>query len=249
MFKMLPEKVACRALRHSLQIVVALHDIVSYLFSFAQLGNSPNCFDSLNPEPLTAEWGGNERIGTELQKLQNMIDSLQDPLDPNKVAQLLIIHREVMFLQFDATVRHLLRELYLSSGNILAYQSITDSMHHGLPPLSNSAVRSAFASQLCLPEPLDPRSPRTLMLFPWRAFLVDGGPFPVTISNLNPINYNMQLCLCRLSDEDRRVAQGELVGMQFLMEDILQSSYDVVMEDQAEWQTAVAKKNQVLQTN
>uniref|UniRef100_A0A8C8S497 Coiled-coil domain-containing protein 162 n=1 Tax=Pelusios castaneus TaxID=367368 RepID=A0A8C8S497_9SAUR len=232
-----PEDDACRALRQSLQIVAALHDIVSYLFSFAQLGNSPNCFDSINPEPLSADWGGNERIGMELQELQKMIDSLQDPLDPNKVAQLLIMRREVMFLQFDATVRHLLREVYLSSGNILAYQSITDSMHHGLPPLSNSAVRSAFASQLSLPQPLDPRSPMTLSLFPWRAFLVDGGPFPGTISNLNPINYNMQLCLCRLSDEDRRVAHGELIGMQFLMEDMLQSGYDDD-KDQTQWQTA-----------
>uniref|UniRef100_A0A8C0HAT9 Uncharacterized protein n=1 Tax=Chelonoidis abingdonii TaxID=106734 RepID=A0A8C0HAT9_CHEAB len=239
MFKMLPEKAAYRALRKSLQIVAALHDIVSYLFSFAQLGNSPNCFDSLNPEPLTADWGGNERIGTELQELQKMIDSLQNPLDPNRVAQLLIIQREVMFLQFDAAVRYVLREVYLSSGNTLAYQRVTDSMHHGLPPLSNSAVRSVFASQLCLPQLLDPRSPKTLTLFPWRAFLVDGGPFPVTISNLNTINYNMQLCLCRLSDDDRKVAHGELVGMQFLMEDILQSSYDVVMEDHAEWQTAL----------
>uniref|UniRef100_A0A8C4WHW8 Coiled-coil domain-containing protein 162 n=1 Tax=Gopherus evgoodei TaxID=1825980 RepID=A0A8C4WHW8_9SAUR len=246
MFKMLPEKAAYRALRQSLQIVAALHDIVSYLFSFAQLGNSPNCFDSLNPEPLTVDWGGNERIGTELQELQKMIDSLQNPLDPNKVAQLLIIQREVMFLQFDATVRHVLREVYLSSGNTLAYQKVTDSMHHGLPPLSNSAVRSVFASQLWLPQLLDPRSPMTLTLFPWRAFLVDGGPFPVTISNLNTINYNMQLCLCRLNDDDRRVAHGELVGMQFLMEDILQSSYDVVMEDHAEWQTAVAEKKQGL---
>ncbi|KAM9156376.1 coiled-coil domain-containing protein 162-like [Pangshura tecta] len=265
MFKMLPEKVgiyklkervfsqclfylqaAYRALRQSLQIVAALHDIVSYLFSFAQLGNSPNCFDSLNPEPLTVDWGGNERIGTELQELQKMIDSLQNPLDPNKVAQLLVIQREVMFLQFDAAVRHVLREVYLSSGNTLAYQRVTDSMHHGLPPLSNSAVRSVFASQLWLPQLLDPRSPTTSTLFPWRTFLVDGGPFPVTISNLNTINYNMQLCLCRLSDDDRRVAYGELVGMQFLMEDILQSSYDVVMEDHAEWQTAVARKKQNL---
>ncbi|CAM4533119.1 unnamed protein product [Lepidochelys olivacea] len=137
-------------------------------------------------------------------------------------------------------------EVYLCSGNILVYQSVTDSMHHGLPPLSNSAVRSVFASQLWLPQLVVPCSPTTLTLFPWRAFLVDGGPCPVTISNLNTINYNMQLCLCRLSDDDQRVAHGVLVGMPFLMEDILRSSYDVVMEDHAEWQTAVAKKKQNL---
>ncbi|EMP38038.1 hypothetical protein UY3_04797 [Chelonia mydas] len=158
---------AYRALRQSLQIVAALHDIVSYLFSFAQLGNSPNCFDSLNPEPLTADWGGNERIAIQLCTAQRL-----------------------------------------------------------------SSWRSDYDS--------------TLTLFPWRAFLVDGGPFPVTISNLNTINYNMQLCLCRLSDDDRRVAHGALVGMPSLMEDMLRSSYGVVMEDHAEWQTAVAKKKQNL---
>uniref|UniRef100_A0A7M4E030 Coiled-coil domain containing 162 n=1 Tax=Crocodylus porosus TaxID=8502 RepID=A0A7M4E030_CROPO len=244
MFKMLPEKAAYRALRLSLQIVAALLDIVSYLLSFAQLGNSPSCFDTLNPESLTAAWGGTERIGTELQEIQRMIDNLQNPLDPHKVAQLVILHREVMFLQFDATVRHLLREAFLSSGNISAYQSITDSMYHGLPPLSNSVVRSAFASQFGLPQPLDPHSPSALMLFPWRALLADGGPFPVTISNLIPINYYMQLCLCRLSDDDRKIAHGELVGIHFLMEDILETSCDVIMEDDAEQQT-LAKKKQV----
>ncbi|XP_019393423.1 PREDICTED: transmembrane protein FLJ37396 isoform X1 [Crocodylus porosus] len=246
MFKMLPEKAAYRALRLSLQIVAALLDIVSYLLSFAQLGNSPSCFDTLNPESLTAAWGGTERIGTELQEIQRMIDNLQNPLDPHKVAQLVILHREVMFLQFDATVRHLLREAFLSSGNISAYQSITDSMYHGLPPLSNSVVRSAFASQFGLPQPLDPHSPSALMLFPWRALLADGGPFPVTISNLIPINYYMQLCLCRLSDDDRKIAHGELVGIHFLMEDILETSCDVIMEDDAEQQTLAKKKQQNL---
>ncbi|XP_019375660.1 PREDICTED: transmembrane protein FLJ37396 isoform X2 [Gavialis gangeticus] len=248
MFKMLPEKAAYRALRLSLQIVAALLDIVSYLLSFAQLGNSPSCFDTLNPESLTADWGGTERIGTELQEIQRMIDNLQNPLDPHKVAQLVILHREVMFLQFDAIVRHLLREAFLSSGNISAYQNITDSMYHGLPPLSNSVVRSAFASQFGLPQPLDPHSPSALMLFPWRALLADGGPFPVTISNLIPINYYMQLCLCRLSDDDRKIAHGELVGIHFLMEDILETSCDVIMEDDAEQQTLAKKKQNLAET-
>ncbi|CAM4534930.1 unnamed protein product, partial [Caretta caretta] len=231
MFKMLPEKVGNRHSFHETLVDISV--------AFSDPPQALNrAFDG----------GGGHRHGTELQELQKMIDSLQNPLDPNKVAQLLIIQREVMLLQFDAAVRHLLREVYLSSGNILAYQSVTDSMHHGLPPLSNSAVRSVFASQLWLPQLVVPCSPTTLTLFPWRAFLVDGGPFPVTISTkyLNTINYNMQLCLCRLSDDDRRVAHGVLVGMPFLMEDILRSSYDVVMEDHAEWQTAVAKKKQNL---
>ncbi|XP_060112838.1 uncharacterized protein LOC132585047 [Heteronotia binoei] len=241
MFKMLPEKVGYKALRLTLQIVAAFHDIISYIFSFAQLGNAPNCFDYFCLEHLTADWGGTEQIGMELQELQKMIDNLHNPSDPNEVAQMLSLHREIIFLQFDAAVRHSMRKTFLSSGNVSAYQSVTDSIYHGLPPLSNSIVRSAFASQLLIPQLLDPYGHRTLKLFPWRAFLANGGPFPVTISNLNPINNNMQLCLCGLSDEDRRVAHGELIGMQFEMEDILWNNYEV-LNDQREWRTSFAKK-------
>uniref|UniRef100_A0A8C4K6U3 Coiled-coil domain-containing protein 162-like n=1 Tax=Dromaius novaehollandiae TaxID=8790 RepID=A0A8C4K6U3_DRONO len=218
MFKMLPEQAALRALHLSLEIVGALHDMVSYLLAFAQLVNSTDSFCALNPEPLTPDWGGTERIGSELQEVQKMIDSLQNPLDPSKIAQLLAIHREVMFLQFDAAIRHRLRETFLSSGNVLAYQSVTDRMCHALPPLSNSVTQSAFASQLRLPQLLDPQSCRMLMHFPWRTFLMDGGFFPATINSTINIKYNMQLCLCDLSDADRRVAHGELAAMQFLLE-------------------------------
>lgn len=54
---------ALRGLHLSLEIVGAFHDMVSYLLAFAQLGNSPNCFCALNPEPLTPDWGGTDRIG------------------------------------------------------------------------------------------------------------------------------------------------------------------------------------------
>ncbi|NXL33540.1 CC162 protein, partial [Glaucidium brasilianum] len=235
---------ALGALHLSLEIVGAFHDVVSYLLAFAQLGNSPNCFCALNPEPLTPHWGETDRIGTELQDIQKMIDSLQNPQDPSEVAQLLAIRREVIFLQFDAAIRHRLRETFLSSGNVSAYQSVTDRIYHALPPLSNSVIQSAFASQLRLPQLLDPQSCRTLMYFPWRTFLMDGGLFPVTINNTVNINYNMQLCLCSLSDADRRVAHGELVAMQFLMEDILQNGYSCAMEDHTDCQASLAKSKQ-----
>ncbi|XP_061479532.1 uncharacterized protein LOC133383234 isoform X2 [Rhineura floridana] len=228
-FKMLPEKTGYRALRQTLQIVAAFHDIISYIFSFAQLGNAPGCFDYLcPPDHLTAEWGGTEWIEIELQELQKKIDSLHNPSDPNKVAQMLSMHRDVMFLQFEAAVRHSMRESFLSSGNVSAYQSITDHIYHGLPPISNAMFGSAFASQLRLPQPLDPHGHRALMLFPWRTFLANTGPFPVIINNLNPINFNMQLCLCGLNDEDRKVAHGELVEIQLVMEDVVWSNYEVL---------------------
>ncbi|XP_064454045.1 coiled-coil domain-containing protein 162-like [Mirounga angustirostris] len=110
MFKPLPEKAAFRALQLTLQLLASLHDIVAYLFSFAKLGNCPTCFEfPLSANPLKGDWGGTEGIGSELQELQKMIDSLQNPQDPTQVSQALLLRREVVFLQFDAAVRHLIR--------------------------------------------------------------------------------------------------------------------------------------------
>lgn len=50
------------------------------------------------------------------------------------------------------------RRTFLAAGNAPAYQSVTDGMYHGLPPLSNALVKSIFASQLSLPQPLDPQN-------------------------------------------------------------------------------------------
>ncbi|XP_039725921.1 uncharacterized protein LOC120608203 [Pteropus medius] len=243
MFKTLPEKAAFRALRLTLQLMAPLHDIVAYLFSFAKLGNHPAYFEfPLSPNPLRGDWGGTEGIGSELQELQKMIDSLQSPQDPTQVSQALHLKKEVMFLQFDAAVRHLIRRTFLTAGNAPAYQSVTDGMYHGLPPLSSSLVKSIFASQLRLPQPLGPQSLQAFVLFPWRAFLEDGGPFPVMSSRPDTLEYNMQLCFCKLSGPDLKVAHGELVGMQLLMEDVLLSHYHLIMEG-APGQQATLDKN------
>ncbi|XP_041509550.1 uncharacterized protein LOC121449304 [Microtus oregoni] len=230
MFKTLPEEAAFRALKLTLQLVASLHDIVAYLFSFVKLGNCPTGFDfPLSPHPLKSDWGGAEGIGSELQELQKMIDSLQSPQDPAHVAQALLLRREVTWLQFDAAMRHLLRT-FLAAGNAPAHQSVADGVCHGLPPLSDSLRRSIFSSGLSLPQPLDPRSLQAVTMFPWRAFLEDGGPFPVMSSVPNTLEDDMQMCLCGLSDRDRKVAHGELVGVQVLMDDVLLGSYHVTTE-------------------
>ncbi|KAM8953019.1 uncharacterized protein RCH25_043786 [Pelodytes ibericus] len=228
MFKMLPEKEAYRALYQTLQIVAAMHDIVSYIFSFAQLGNSCSGHCDLNYKILTADWGGTEGIGAELREIQKLIDGLQNPQDPKQVSSLLLLRREVIFIQFDVAVRHLIRDAFLSSGNVSAFRTTTDNMSHGLQALSNSMARSAFSSQLPVPQPLNPRSHRTSMLYPWRTFLADGGLFPLTINKLHTIGYHMQLCLCDMTDQERSVAHGELVSVQLIIEDILQDNHPFI---------------------
>ncbi|KAM5163890.1 uncharacterized protein ACMZJ9_006474 [Mantella aurantiaca] len=228
MFKMLPEKAANQALYCTLKIVAALHDIVSYILSFAQLGNSCDDSSNLINTELTADWGGIEGIGAELREIQKLIDGLQNPHDPKEVASLLLLRREVMMLQFDSAVRYLIRDALLSSGNISAFRTTTDNIYHGLTALSDSVVRSAFSSMLPVPQPHDPRSHRTFMLYPWRAFLATSGLFPLTIRGIHTIGHYMQLCLCDMTDHERSVAHGELVGVHLLMEDILQGKYNFI---------------------
>ncbi|OCT80388.1 uncharacterized protein ccdc162p.L [Xenopus laevis] len=228
MFKTLPEKATFRALYQTLQIVAALHDIVSYVFSFAQLGNSCSNYRHSKHKTLAADWGGTEGIGAELLEIQKSIDDLSNPQDPKEVTALLLLRREVMFLQFDAAVRYLIREAFLSTGNVRAFNVTTDNMYHGLPALSNSVRASAFSSLLPLPEPLDPHSYRAFMLYPWRTLLANSDFFPLSINNLHTLGYHMQLCLCEMTDHERSVAHGELVGVKLLMEDILQSDNTLI---------------------
>ncbi|RXM28684.1 Coiled-coil domain-containing protein 162 [Acipenser ruthenus] len=196
MFKSLEENTCHRSLQQTLQIVGALHDIVSYLVSFARLGNYSAISRSRKPKQLTADWGGTEGIGAELQGIQKQIDDLCDPASPQEVGKLLHLRRDVLFLQFDTGVRHLIREAFLAAGNKEAYQTVTDNMYHALPALSTSLVSSVCSSQITVPQPLDPISVR--------------------------------LCLSGLNDRNRNVANGEILGVSLLMEDVLQSSQDMI---------------------
>uniref|UniRef100_A0A4W3J7T5 Coiled-coil domain-containing protein 162 n=1 Tax=Callorhinchus milii TaxID=7868 RepID=A0A4W3J7T5_CALMI len=210
------------ALYQTLEIVAALHDIVSYLCCFARLGNLSAIPGSLKVQPLAADWGGLQGIGSELQEIQEQIDCLPNPRHPSAVAEFLSLKRDVMFFQFDVSVRHSIREAFLTSGRVAAFQAVTDGMYHGLPAMSNAVCSSIYGLLLPLPQPLNPHSDRANALFPWRTFLAREGLFPVMISSLHNIESNMQMCLCGLSDLERSIANGELLGVSLLIEELVQ---------------------------
>ncbi|XP_015211614.2 uncharacterized protein si:ch73-242m19.1 isoform X3 [Lepisosteus oculatus] len=234
MFKSLDESACHRALQQTLQIVAAFHDIVHYLVSFARLGNVSAFFR--RHTQFTADWGGTEGIGAELREIQKQIDKLHDPTSPQEVGQLLLLRREVMFLQFDAAVRHLIREAFLSVGKSAAYQTVTDNMSHALPVLSNCVSHNLYSSQITVPEPLEQISHKARDMYPWRSFLAQSGSFPFAICSVLPIEYNVQLCLSGLSDRSRKVANGEILGVSLLMEDVLQSSREVTFVSLQGWE-------------
>ncbi|XP_045918386.1 uncharacterized protein si:ch73-242m19.1 isoform X3 [Micropterus dolomieu] len=227
MFKTLNVSACATALHHTLQIVSALHDIIYYLISFSRLGNTDDSCSYRRgqevPGSLAADWGGTEGIGAELLELQSQVDCLSDPSSPESVGRLLQLRRQVLLLQFDTAVRHLIREVFLSSGDVASYQSVSDNMATALTLLSDSIQTDVFSITLPVPRPLETRGCQAQQMYPWRSFIACHGLFPLHVWDIPPIEYCMQLCLSGLSDRSRLQANAAILGVSLLMEDVLNS--------------------------
>uniref|UniRef100_A0A671N6U4 Uncharacterized protein n=1 Tax=Sinocyclocheilus anshuiensis TaxID=1608454 RepID=A0A671N6U4_9TELE len=224
MFRALEEKECHQALQNTLQIISALHDVVYYLVSFARLGNPNTSFSPSSTQRLTADWGGLESIGAELWDVQRQIDSLCEPRSSEAVARLLQLHRDVLFLRFDTAVRYMIREAFLSSGNLSAYQSVSENMSHALPIMNDSVMGGA--NFLSVPEPLEPACLQAQKWYPWRSFIAIHGSHPLGIWDVSPIEHYMQLCLCDLNDRCRMEANGAILGVSLIIDDVLSSGRD-----------------------
>ncbi|XP_028251836.1 uncharacterized protein LOC114427829 [Parambassis ranga] len=220
LFKTLQVQACTQALRHTLHIASALHDIVYYLVSFSRLGNRE---ESEPGSRLAADWGGAEGIGTELQEIQQQVDLLSDPSCPRSVGRLLQLHRQVVLLQFDTAVRSPIREAFLSSGDVASYQSVSDNMVIALPLLSDGIQADVFSLTLPVPRPLETRGCQAQRMYPWRSFIACHGLIPLHVWDIPPIEYCMQLCLSGLRDRSRLQANAAILGVSLLMEDILNS--------------------------
>ncbi|ESO99500.1 hypothetical protein LOTGIDRAFT_113246, partial [Lottia gigantea] len=220
-FKSLDDEQCMRALHHSLSIVSALHDILQYLCAHSRLGSSHARLGSRKLEFVSADWGGTEGIGSELREIQKQINNLNIPTDPKSIGEFLALRRDVMFLEFDTAVRYSMADTFIATGNIPAFKAVNNNTYHALPSLSNVQKPSLFNTQLVVPEPLEPRDSTAFILFPWRSFLGRNGPYPVMHDQWDTIEYNIQLCLSGLKDVDRHVANGEILGVSLLMEDVL----------------------------
>ncbi|KAM6968645.1 coiled-coil domain-containing protein 162 [Tautogolabrus adspersus] len=227
MFKTLHVSACAAALHHTLQIASALHDIMYYLVSFSRLGNIDDSFSCRRgeeaPGALSADWGGAEGIGAELQELQHQVGCLSDPSSPQSVSRVLQLRRNVLLLQFDTAVRNLIREEFLSSGDVASYQSVNDNMVTALSLLSNSIQSHLISLTLPVPQPLQTPGCQARTMYPWRSFLACHGLFPLHVWDVPPIEYCMQLCLSGLSDRSRLQANAAILGVSLLMEDILNS--------------------------
>ncbi|XP_062296819.1 uncharacterized protein si:ch73-242m19.1 [Scomber scombrus] len=229
MFKTLEVSACAAALHQTLRIVSALHDIIYYLVSFSRLGNADHTSSwrrrgqEASGSHLAADWGGTEGIEAELLEIQRQVDRLSDPRSPESVGRLLQLRRQVVFLQFDAAVRHLIREAFLSSGDIASYQTVSDNMVAALPLLSDSIQTDVFSLTLPVPRPLETKGCQAQTLYPWRSFIMCQGLLPLNVWDVPPVEHCMQLCLSGLSDRSRLQANAAMLGVSLLMEDVLNS--------------------------
>ncbi|XP_047466605.1 uncharacterized protein si:ch73-242m19.1 [Mugil cephalus] len=228
MFRALDTLACAEALHHTLQIASALHNIIYYLVSFSRLGNrEDSCswrgrLEAPGP-PLDADWGGAEGIGAELQEIQRQVEHLSDPSSPQCVGRLLQLRREVVLLQFDTAVRVLIREAFISSGDVASHRSVSDNMAAALPQLSGSARADVFSVTLPVPRPLEAGGRQAQRTYPWRSFTACHGRLPLRVWDVPHIENYMQLCLSGLSDRGRLQANAAILGASLLVEDVLNS--------------------------
>ncbi|XP_078341998.1 uncharacterized protein LOC111108050 isoform X2 [Crassostrea virginica] len=246
MFKNLSDERIVRALSFSLSIVSSIHDMLQYLCAHARLGSSHARLGSQRMEFVSADWGGTEGIGAELREIQKQIENLPHPTDPRTIADFLCMRRDVMFLEFDTAVRHCMMDTFLSTGNAQSFHSLKNNIYHALPNLSNVQRPTLQAMCLSVPEPLEPRDFQARELFPWRSFLGRNGPFPLMYYQWHMTEYYIQLCLAGLKDVDRHVANGEILGVSLLMEDVLQTGYQDIshLSDADDLETARSEKKE-----
>ncbi|CAH1785032.1 unnamed protein product [Owenia fusiformis] len=223
-FKEFEDEALChRALYNHLVIVSALHDIAQYLCAHARMGSSHARLGTRKLEFVSADWGGTEGIGSEFREIQKQINNLEEPTNVESVGQFLTMRRDIMFLEFDSAVRHSMRDTFLATGNVSAYNAITNNIHFALPGLSNIQRPSIMSTYLNVPEPLEARDFKAQELYPWRSFIGRNGPYPTMFWQWFMIDYYLQMCLAGTKEVDRHVANGEILGVTLLMEDVLQS--------------------------
>ncbi|XP_029973332.1 coiled-coil domain-containing protein 162-like [Salarias fasciatus] len=177
----------------------------------ASVGLSDNCKHHIFPK------------ATELQEIQRQVERLPSPSCLQTVGRLLQLRRQVILLQFDTAIRTLIRDSFLSSGDVASYLSVSDNMVNALPLLSNSLQRDAFSLTLPVPRPLETRGCEAQRMFPWRSFLACHGLLPLHVWDVPPIEDCMQLCLSGLSSRSRLQANAAILGVSLLMEDVLNS--------------------------
>jgi hypothetical protein len=223
LYKKQADDVCYKALKDSVRIVGALNDIMNLIYANACLSTATTG-SQLRRKTDFSTWENSGGIESELNEIQHELNSLDDPCDPEQVAKLLEAKRSTQLLQYDCAIRHSVREVFLSNGNVNAYkvrllkwllvkgtknccvfccQSVTENMYFALRNLSDYPLGSYENVYLDIPEPLEARDALSKQMFPWHVSLSRNGPFPTQYWQWYLIEPNLSLSLSGLKDVDK----------------------------------------------
>eukprot|EP00731_Ephydatia_muelleri_P000295 Em0001g295a len=219
MFSDLPLEDKIHALTVALHLISSLHDILAYLCTYVKLGTAQGPFGG--DREFTGGWGGIERVGTEVQLLQNHIGQLNDSSDPWKVCEYLDYYRGILFLQHDVIMRHCLKRTLLLKDRIEAVQVLERVSLEAQECLRESPSRHLSFLLYPVPSPLDLPTQKPSSVFPWRAFFNSCGPFSSILQHCQNTSAYIYTSLAVLGPLDRSVANAEMLGLALLMEDVV----------------------------
>eukprot|EP00045_Choanoeca_perplexa_P017677 m.261627 g.261627 ORF g.261627 m.261627 type:complete len:2130 (+) comp17602_c0_seq2:143-6532(+) len=212
------------SLKAMLELIAPLHDIIMFLCAHARLGSSHARLGTYDVafQGVGADWGGAEGIGTELRKIKRELGALPDAKSPSLVAEFLQSKRKMMFLEWDLTTRFYVRETFLSKGNLQAFNYVTQNISSGLPRLAEgSTTPSAYAtSSDVLP------STTLSKAAPLLTHKATGGVYAICFPFYAETANDMEICLAKLNRMERHIANGEVLGVSLLLEDITEQEVD-----------------------
>eukprot|EP00049_Salpingoeca_infusionum_P015164 m.291361 g.291361 ORF g.291361 m.291361 type:complete len:2463 (-) comp15826_c0_seq4:3727-11115(-) len=213
------------SLKQFLDLVSSLHDIVMFLCAYARLGSSHARLGTYDVafQGVGADWGGTEGIGTELRKMKKELGQLENATDPKAVADYLERKRNMMYLEWVLTVKYYVRETFLGRGSESAFNNVTANVLTGLPPLTRGTVHPCVS--MLRYQHLTAKEGASRHHSVVSTYLSESGPFPLTQDNYQYTSNHMELCLAKLSDMDRHVANGEVLGISLLLEDISEQEF------------------------
>ena len=211
-----------KALTAALSLTYCIHDILMILCAHARVGSSHARLGTMDTAfvGVGADWGGTEGIGAELRQLRRSLGKIADPGDPAQVQHYLDRRRQIIHLEWVLTVKYYVRETFLAKSNESAYGTVTANTRTGL----THVIRTVKPRQLGLGQILQIPTSAGLgsTLFPWRRSLQKNGPYAPGAFLHEDIGAYLELCLTNLNEVERHIANGEVLGISLLVEDILE---------------------------
>ena len=137
----------------------------------AQASNVDGSTAQLRRKLDFSTWENSGGLESELTEIQLDLNQLNDPSDPEQIADLLETKRNSLFLQFDCAMRYSVQQLFLANSSIETFKLINENLNFPLKYLNDYNYDTAENVYLALPDPFDVRDTHSVQILPYRTFI------------------------------------------------------------------------------